>query len=350
MTALLAETQTHGPSDLAVTRACHALSLSRSTWYRWRAVPMPLDRDMALRDRIQRIALDRAAYGYRRITRQLQREGFAANHKRVLRIMREDNLLCLRRKSFIITTDSSHGLPVWPNLATDLTPDGPDQLWVADITYIRLCREFVYLAVILDAFSRRLIGWELDRRIDTALVRSALERALAGRNVRDGLIHHSDRGVQYAAADYIGRLMEQGIRISMSRRGNPYDNAYAESFMKTLKYEEVYLTEYQDIHDARTRIAQFLDDYNHNRLHSALGYRPPAEFEALQQPDGCIDRSALVLYNAFGTREGEEDRSVRSTSSFGMQRGAEASRDASPACSAPTADATLASAPTTTIG
>jgi len=285
MSAILSETLGEG-AVLSVSRACEALALPRSTWYRLRDRPAGVDRDVALRDRIQRIALDRWVYGYRRITAQLRREGLLVNHKRVQRLMRLDNLLCLRRKSLLVTTDSEHGLPVYPNHAADVAVDGPDQLWVADITYIRLRLEFVYLAVVLDVFSRRLVGWELDRRIDAPLVLSALERALMSREVRAGLVHHSDRGVQYASDDYIKRLKERGIQISMSRRGNPYDNAYAESFMKTLKYEEVYLTEYEDLADARMRIGQFLEDYNQNRLHSALGYRPPAEFEALAQSAG----------------------------------------------------------------
>jgi len=292
---------------LPVSRACQVLSLPRSSWYRLRGFPGPLDRDMALRDHIQRLALARPTYGYRRITHQLGRDGILVNHKRVLRIMREDNLLCLRRRMFVTTTDSEHALPVWPNLARDFIPDGPDQLWVADITYIRLEREFVYLAVILDTFSRRIIGWELDRRIDAALVLAALEVALKSRCVRPGLIHHSDRGVQYASSQYVERLAEHGIAISMSRRGNPYDNAFAESFMKTLKYEEVYLTEYEDLADARGRIADFLNDYNHNRLHSALGYRPPAEFEGLAE------------YNGFGTREGGVGRFPRSAASLSVE-------------------------------
>jgi transposase InsO family protein len=293
---------------LSVSRACRTLSLPRSTWYRLRNCPEPLDPDTELRDRIQHIALARPTYGYRRITRQLGREGVLANHKRVLRLMREDNLLCLRRKSFLATTDSEHALPVYPNLAAELVPNAPDQLWVSDITYIRLSHDFVYLAVILDAFSRRTIGWELDRRIDAALVLAALEKALCGRKVRFGLIHHSDRGVQYASSVYVERLAEHGIQISMSRRGNPYDNAFAESFMKTLKYEEVYLTEYEDLPDARARIADFVNDYNHHRLHSALGYRPPAEFEGLAE------------YNALGTREDGVGRFPRSASSLSMER------------------------------
>lgn len=298
MTALVHETLADGAA-LSVSRACQALSLPRSTWYRLRDQPAWVDPDVRLRDRIQRIALARPVYGYRRITAQLHRDGLPVNHKRVLRLMREDNLLCLRHKSFLVTTDSEHGLPVYPNLAADLVVDGPDQLWVADITYIRLRREFVYLAVVLDVFSRRVIGWELDRRIDTPLVLGALDRALCARAVRPGLVHHSDRGVQYASNDYVRRLKDCGIQISMSRRANPYDNAFAESFMKTLKYEEVYLTEYRDLADARTRIGEFLNDYNQNRLHSALGYRPPAEFEALILSDGSIDQGSHVDQSTF---------------------------------------------------
>lgn len=282
MSALLQETF-EGGAGISICRACEALSLPRSTWYRLRDQPAWADPDVEMRDQIQRIALKRSVYGYRRITAQLRRDGLRVNHKRVLRLMREDNLLCLRRKSFLVTTDSEHGLPVYPNLATDFVASGPDRLWVADITYIRLLQEFVYLAVVLDAFSRRVIGWELDRRIDAPLVLGALDRALGSRNVRPGLIHHSDRGAQYASSDYVRRLKDQGVQISMSRRGNPYDNAFAESFMKTLKYEEVYLTEYQDLSDATARIGEFLKDYNQARLHSALGYRPPAEFETLAQ-------------------------------------------------------------------
>jgi transposase InsO family protein len=194
--------------------------------------------------------------------------------------MREDNLLCLRRRRFLRTTDSRHGLAVYPNLIPHLAVTGIDQLWVADITYIRLQHEFVYLAVILDAFSRRCIGWALGRSLEAPLAVGALRTALARRAVRPGLVHHSDQGGQYASSLYTELLLSRGIRISMSRRGNPYDNAYAESFLKTLKYEEVYLSEYADLADARLRIGHFVEKvYNRKRLHSALGYRPPAEFE-----------------------------------------------------------------------
>jgi putative transposase len=235
---------------------------------------------MELRDAIQKIALEMPAYGYRRVTVQLRRQGWRVNHKRVLRIMREDNLLCLRRRKFVVTTDSNHKLPVYPNLAKDLKVTGLNQLWVADITYIRLQFEFVYLAVILDAFSRRVIGWALERTLEASLTIGALKMALGCGRVEPGLVHHSDRGSQYADADYTALLKYHGFQISMSRKGNPYDNAKAESFMKTLKYEEVYRTEYRDLADARSQIGRFIEDvYNQKRLHSALGYRSPVEFE-----------------------------------------------------------------------
>jgi transposase InsO family protein len=224
-----------------ISRLCAAVNLSRATFYRYRERGEPADPDIELRDQIQRIALEFPAYGYRRITAHLQRADVVVNHKRVLRLMREDNLLCLRHRHFVTTTCSRNGLPVYPNLVPTVTLTGINQLWVADITYVRLPREFVYLAVILDAFSRRCIGWALDRHLDTTLAIAALHHALAERAVVPGLVHHSDRGVQYASHRYIGLLQERGIQISMSRQGNPYDNARAESFIKTLKYEEVYL-------------------------------------------------------------------------------------------------------------
>ena len=288
-----------------VSAACRALALPRSTWYRWRyrwrrqhrclagvSIERPTDvcddidlNDMDLRDHIQRIAVKHSVYGYRRITADLRRQNprILANHKRVLRIMREDNLLCLRTQRFVVTTDSEHGHPLYPNLAKDFVPTGLNQLWVADITYIRLQGEFIYLAVILDAFSRRVIGWALSRRIDGTLTANALRMALQLRCPEPGVIHHSDRGVQYASTDYTALLKGAGANISMSRRGNPYDNALAESFMKTLKYEEVYLSEYTSLAHAQACIAHFLEQvYNQERLHSRLGYVPPTEFEAMQ--------------------------------------------------------------------
>jgi transposase InsO family protein len=235
---------------------------------------------MDLRDEIQHIALRWPAYGYRRVHAQLIRQGWNVNHKRVLRLMRIDNLLCVRRRKFLFTTDSRHGLPIYPNLVETLVLTSIDQLWVADITYIRLQLEFVYLAVLLDAFSRRCIGWALQRSLEAVLALETLRMALRSRRPKPGLVHHSDRGVQYASYDYTAELQQHGIRISMSRTASPYDNARAESFMKTLKYEEVYRTEYRNLEEARASIGEFLEKiYNRERLHSALGYRPPLEFE-----------------------------------------------------------------------
>lgn len=243
---------------------------------------------MDLRSQIQRIALQWPAYGYRRVQAELQRQGWLVNHKRVLRLMRADNLLCLRRRKFILTTDSRHGLPVYPNLAKQMVLSDINQLWVADITYIRLATEFVYLAVLLDAFSRSCIGWALQRSLEAGLVLEALHMALRKRRPCAGLVHHSDRGVQYACADYTTQLEQHGIRISMSRRGNVYDNALAETFIKTLKYEEVYRTEYRNLEEAKPLMKQFLEKiYNQKRLHSALGYRPPREFEQLRSLAPC---------------------------------------------------------------
>jgi len=267
-------------TPVPLERLCVLGQVSRAGFYRWRQAPAASDPELDLRDEMQRVAVEFPYYGWRRMTKELQTRGWAVNHKRVLRLMREDNLLCLRRRKFVPTTDSNHRLPVYPNLAGELELTHLDQLWVADITYIRLEREFVYLAVVLDAFSRRVIGWALDRTLEGELTLAALRMAFRERQPAAGLVHHSDRGVQYASHAYTEVLQQQQVRISMSRRGNPYDNAKCESFMKTLKYEEVYRQDYRDLAEARNGIRVFLEKvYNQKRLHSALDYRAPVEFE-----------------------------------------------------------------------
>ena len=277
------ETQGEAPTFTTIQRLCQLGGVSRAGYYRHFDAHAPARADADLRDMIQRLSLAHRHYGYRRITAQLQREGQIANAKRVLRLMREDNLLCLRARPFVPrTTDSRHGFAVVANLTRRLVPTGLDQIWVADITYIRLGEAFVYLAVVLDAFSRKVIGWALDDHLEARLAIEALDMAIAARNpAPETVIHHSDRGVQYASNDYRQRLDARRIAISMSRVANPYDNAKAESFMKTLKAEEVNGKAYATIDHARRDIGQFIDTvYNTQRLHSALGYKPPVEFEA----------------------------------------------------------------------
>jgi transposase InsO family protein len=265
---------------LSLERMVKLGRVSRSGFYRFQTAEPSPDRDMDLRDAMQRIALEWPSYGRPRITEELRRRGWRVNAKRVYRLMREDNLLCVRKRKFVVTTDSKHGRKVYPNLARDMILAGTDQLWRADITYIRLRDEFVYLAVILDAFSRRVIGWALDRTLEDELPLAALRMALSRRNVQPGLVHHSDRGSQYASNEYTDLLKAHQIVISMSRKANPWDNAECESFMKTLKYEEVLRNEYRDLAEALASIPRFLEKiYNQKRLHSALGYLPPAEFE-----------------------------------------------------------------------
>jgi putative transposase len=272
-----------------VERQCQLAEVSRAGFYRYLQQSTPVQAELLLRARLQELAVEhRRLRGYRLLTRKLRREGHVVNHKRVLRLMREDNLLCLRRTKYVFTTDSRHDLPVYPNLARRVALTALNQLWVADITYIRLCNEFVYLAVVLDAYSRRVIGWELGRSLQVELAIGALQMALKGRNWKAGeLIHHSDQGVQYASLEYTQILKQGEILISMSRRGNPYDNARAERFMRTLKEEEVYGRDYQDLEDARSRIGEFLEQaYNRQRLHSALRYLTPEEFERESEARG----------------------------------------------------------------
>jgi transposase InsO family protein len=272
-----------------IVRLCALAGVSRAGYYRNWAASAPRQEETAVRDMVQRVALAEKTYGYRRVTFELERAGVVVNHKRVLRLMREDNLLCLRRRAFVpATTDSKHGWRVVPNLTHGIVLSGINQLWVADITYIRMREEFVYLAVVLDAFSRRVIGWALETHLQASLAIAALNMALAARRPAPGtLIHHSDRGVQYACNDYTDILQAHDLQPSMSRIGCPYDNAKAESFMKTLKNDEVDGRAYRDIDEARSAIGTFLEDvYNRRRLHSALAYRPPAEFEANLPPTG----------------------------------------------------------------
>lgn len=272
-----------------IERLCALAGVSRASYYRHWLASKPREEATALRDAIQRLSLvsRKNGYrdGYRVITIQLRREGWAVNHKRVARIRREDNLLCVPKQAFRPpTTDSRHPWRVWPNLARHMMPMAVNQLWVADITYIRLREEFVYLAVILDGFSRRAIGWAVADHLRAELALSALDMAIAGRRVTSGeLIHHSDQGVQYACGDYIERLERAGVQPSMSRPGCPWDNAMAESFMGTLKREEVNGRTYRDRAEVETDIGTFIETiYNRQRLHSALAYLAPAEFEATQ--------------------------------------------------------------------
>jgi putative transposase len=266
---------------LLIEEACRVAQVSRAGYYRYFDEHEPRQAETELRDHIQQVALEHRCYGYRRVTAELRLQGIVVNHKRVLRVMREDNLLSLRKRKFVVTTDSSHGRLVYPNLIADLTLTMLNQVWVADITYIRLREEFIFLAVVLDAFSRRVLGWELGESLQTSLAIGALDRALADRPISTHIIHHSDQGVQYASADYVDRLRELGFQISMSHKGAPWENGRAESFIKTLKAEEVSLKQYRDLEQARRSIGHFLEDvYNWRRLHSALGYLPPAQFEA----------------------------------------------------------------------
>lgn len=270
-----------GQGGLTVERMCELSGVSRAGFYRHWEVSAPRQADTALRDAIQQVVVGKRFYGYRRVQRELGQRGHPANAKRVLRLMREDNLLCLRTRRFVpATTDSQHGWRVWPNLARGLVTRNLNELWVADITYVRLREEFVYIAVVLDAHSRRVIGWALAQHLGASVAVQALRMALVERQPAPGLIHHSDRGIQYACADYLTLLADHGVQPSMSRVGNPYDNAKAESFMKTLKQEQVHGQQWRDLDALRVDLTTFFEiTYNQQRLHSALGYQTPAGFE-----------------------------------------------------------------------
>lgn len=261
--------------------------VSRASFYRWLHAKQPGEENVEVRAAIHEIALaHRRRYGYRRVTAELRSRGFAVNHKRVVRLMGDDNLLSLRRRKFVATTQSGHDLEVYWNAAASIRPTSVDQLWVADITYIRLRDEFVYVAVILDACSRLVVGWAIERSLHTRLTIAALAQAITARQPAPGLIHHSDRGVQYASHEYVEKLLAYGIVPSMSRPGNPYDNAKCESFMKTLKQEEIYCNEYAGLDELRASVGDFIENYyNRLRLHSALGYRTPEAADAAARAD-----------------------------------------------------------------
>src|SRR5450755_2306233 len=273
--------------SLSIERMCQLAGVSRAGFDRSLQERAPVEEDMEVRSVIQQIAVEhRRRYGYRRISAELRRRGMLVNHKRVLRIIREDNLLAVQPRAFVVTTDSDHEFEVYLNLASRMKLTGLNQLWVADITYIRLKKEFVYLAVVLDSFSRKVVGWALDRTLAARLPIAALEQAIAQRQPPPGLVHHSDRGVQYACGDYAQILQQHHLIPSMSRPANPYDNASCESFMKTLKREEIYANDHRDLEHLLGNVEAFIEQYyNRCRLHSALGYRPPEEFESKIQSE-----------------------------------------------------------------
>jgi transposase InsO family protein len=284
--------------NLSIERMCQLAQVSRAGFYRSLQERAPASAEMEVRAAIQEIALThRRRYGYRRVTAELGRQGMRVNHKRVCRLMREDNLLGVQKRAFVVTTESEHELEVYLNLASRMKLTGINQLWVADITYIRLQTEFVYLAVILDRFSRKVVGWALDRTLATRLARTALEKAVAEREPPPGVVHHSDRGVQYAAKEYVEVLRQHQMIPSMSRPANPYDNASCESFMRTLKREEIYANDYRDLEHLHTNVEAFIEQYyNRCRLHSALGYKPPEEFELGLMPTNAAG-ATMTFFN-----------------------------------------------------
>jgi putative transposase len=281
--------------SLSIERICQLAQVSRAGFYRYLQGRAPVEESMTVRSAIQEIVLKhRRRYGYRRVTAELRRRGIMVNHKQVARMMRADNLLEIQNRELRLTIERDDRLEIYLNLARRVKVCGPNQVWIADITYIRLKGEFVYLAVVLDAFSRKVVGWSLDRTLQSRLPLNALEKAIVNRQPPPGLVHHSDRGIQYACEDYIQVLRDHQMIPSMSRPGNPYDNANCESFMKTLKREEIYANDYRDLEHLVESIEVFIEHYyNRCRLHSALGYRPPEEFE-----EECGQRSAEASFAA----------------------------------------------------
>jgi len=277
---------------------CQVAQVSRASFYRSLQQSQPMEEEMDVRSAIQQIALaHRRRYGYRRIAAELRRRGLLVNHKRVLRLMQEDNLLAVQPRAFVVTTDSDHELEVYLNLFQRMTLTGLNQLWVADITYIRLASEFVYLAVLLDGFSRKVVGWALERTLASRLAMAALQKAILSRQPPPGLVHHSDRGVQYACGEYVQILQKHHMIPSMSRPANPYDNASCESFLNTLKREEIYANDYRDLDHLRTNIEVFIEQYyNRFRLHSALGYRPPEEFEQVVASTNTFEAATMSFF------------------------------------------------------
>jgi putative transposase len=302
--------------SLGIEPMCRLAQVSRAGFYRFLQPRYPGEEEMEVRNAIQQIVLEhRRRYGYRRVTVELHRRGMAVNHKRVLRLMREDNLLGIEPRAFVVTTDSEHDQQVYLNLARRMKPTAINQLWVADITYIRLASEFVYLALVLDAFSRKVVGWALDRTLTARLPLLALSRAITLRQPAPGLVHHSDRGVQYASEQYTRMLHDHGILPSMSRPGNPYDNAFCESFIKTLKREQIWAHKYQYIDELNAHLEEFIDQYyNRLRLHSALGYKTPEEFEAAHAPENVVPVPAVSfprhgeIYRSWTRRRGRPSK------------------------------------------
>jgi putative transposase len=302
--------------SLSVERMCQLAQVSRAGFYRSLQERAPDEDEMALRAAIQELFIEhKRRYGCPRITKALQQRGMQVNHKRVQRLMKEDNLLAVQPRAFRVTTDSKHELEVYLNLASKMKLSGINQLWVADITYIRLQKEFVYLALVLDAFSRKVVGWALERSLGTRLPKAALEMALAARQPAPGLVHHSDRGVQYASAEYIEVLEKHGLIPSMSRPANPYDNASCESFIKTLKREEIYANTYCDLDHLRTNVQAFIEEYyNRCRLHSALGYKPPEEFEQNLVPALATAAATMSFFRHEEVYRTDEHKNAKGSS------------------------------------